>query len=149
MFVTIEKMKNTEKSQNLLTSRGRRIAEVRKRVLHVSQEKLANQVGVKMRTIQRYESDETPVPESFYQKLSEINRFINVEWIRTGVGSLYNLTDPTSNFFLDYESIRTKVNEDDYKQKLQLAIAEINMLRAALIYKDNLLNVLVNQSVVF
>jgi transcriptional regulator with XRE-family HTH domain len=140
-------MRKTEQNQNLIASKGRRIAEVRKRVLHVSQEKLANQIGVKMRTIQRYESDETPVPESFYQKLAEINKFINISWVKTGVGSLLNLSDPTTILLLEYESIHLSINESDCKQKLQLALAEINMLRAALVYKDSLLNVLVNQSI--
>ena len=137
----------SKSTKTALDTVGQRIAEVRRNFLHLSQEKLANQVGVKLRTIQRYESDEHNPPETFYTKLFEINGMINPNWIKTGEGDLLRLTDSLISFSFDYEFVYTQFKEEDYNQKLQIAFAEIKMLRAAILYRDNILKVLINQSV--
>jgi len=141
-------MTKAEPHKTLLATIGHRIAEVRKNILHVSQQKLANQVGLKLRTVQRYEANETIPSESFYVNLSRVNKLVNINWIKTGEGYMYNLYDPSNSLSIDYDSVYTPLQEEDCNTKLKLAIAEIKMLRATLAYKDSLLNILVNQSVI-
>lgn len=139
-------MKASQSHNQTQNAAGHRLSEFRKGTLHLSQDKLANLVGVTLRTIQRYESGQSTPPEGFYSKLSVLSPEINVNWLKTGESALFNSDSEATIPVKDDEQFYNKLSTTNCSEALEIALSEIRMLKATLAYKDNLIKNLTNQS---
>lgn len=134
--------------KTLQTEQGQRLKMLRKSLLNQTQIQLAERLKTSSRSINRYETGETPMPEIFFAQLEQEFPLANIDWLRLGNGVMYkegvsemeqilSLEEPQEGYVLN--------SKLSCEKKLELALAEIISLKGQLRHTKLLLQSSKNQ----
>lgn len=120
--------------EKIQIEQGQRFRLLRTELLKLTQHELAQQIGSTNRSILRYEKGEFAIPEIVFASISKLFPFVNVEWLKTGVGEVkLKGWEDAESFNVVSDPMEKYGNSNlDCENKLKLAVAEIFSLKAQL-----------------
>lgn len=105
---------------------GDRIKQVRK-ALHYTQQRFADELGLKQNTVATYEMNKTtPSERTIMDISSKLN--VNRRWLETGEGEMFNSLDREKEIALFFRQISKQPNNDvdEFKRNLIVALAKLD-----------------------